>query len=385
MACPLCAKPFTTMNGTPPLSLWHHINATHISRGLFPPSDFITQHSRLICSTSHCHWIYHSKFKCCQRSTGQGRCRGALVDPSNLSYLPFPSPRPHPPVASANQHSHPASADFSAAALPSTDLLEIALSAVAQRHLPAEHEDKEEICFNTLMDSIMSFYVPTIAHIPRSCRPLFGEALAKELRSACSDSLWGAARLFLLGKCVLRTTRTVGSRNRASLSPIIKSRLKRWAAGDIAALWKESIINCDSCVTYQPPSNVKRALKQAKQGHYGKAIQSLQSKGIASFDNTLALQDLVKRHPQSDLPPHQSQPPAPVVSPLIKFTRPFSHPLKVLAPVVRNYVSITSRTSSVVALPPHPKMLLLISLDGSTSLSQARLIPCLHLGFVVHH
>ena len=49
---------------------------------------------------------------------------------------------------------------------------------------------------------------------------------------------------------------------------------------------------------------------KGKEGHYGKAIQALQSQGVAHPSNTSALVDLQSRHPQNPLPTPLSNYPA---------------------------------------------------------------------------
>ena len=50
----------------------------------------------------------------------------------------------------------------------------------------------------------MSLPSTTITHIPRGVRPLWVQILSTELRHAHSSSIWGAIRVMMLAKCVLR-------------------------------------------------------------------------------------------------------------------------------------------------------------------------------------
>ena len=63
------------------------------------------------------------------------------------------------------------------------------------------------------------------------------------------------------------------------------------AAGDLAA------------------SNIRRAIQWASEGRYGNALQALGSLGVATFDDASAKEELLRCHPQSELP---SSAPAPL-------------------------------------------------------------------------
>ena len=51
-------------------------------------------------------------------------------------------------------------------------------------------------------------------------------------------------------------------------------------------------------------------MRWASEGRYGNALQALGSLGVASFDDALAREELLRRHPQSELPSLSSSAPA---------------------------------------------------------------------------
>ena len=67
-------------------SRWQHLNVLHISRLTFPPSTFLENHGRKVCST--CGFVLAGRWKFCRRSQGSGRlrCRGLMVLPSESKW-----------------------------------------------------------------------------------------------------------------------------------------------------------------------------------------------------------------------------------------------------------------------------------------------------------
>ena len=120
----------------------------------------------------------------------------------------------------------------------------------------------------------------------------------------------------MLPKATLGLPHRGGKKHRFSVSSAIKNHLLRWRDGDIRQLWLESK-SCSKNHNTSPPSsstnksiNIKKARYKGKEGHYGKAIQALQSQGVAHPSNTSALVDLQSRHPQNPLPTPLSNYPA---------------------------------------------------------------------------
>lgn len=164
-------------------------------------SETGTDHNRLMCMDTQCHWIYHSRYlrQGCLRTTppGSSKCGGRLVDPTTLTHITFPLAPEIPPTQCAPpSEDHPHSE-------PATSFLDMALEAVVNQSLAHHHAQYEPECVETLFNAIMTTHVPTVKYVPR-CRPLLGEVLSKELRNANHNTIWGAARLMLLAKCTLR-------------------------------------------------------------------------------------------------------------------------------------------------------------------------------------
>ena len=59
-------------------------------------------------------------------------------------------------------------------------------------------------------------------------------------------------------------------------------------------------------------SNFRRAFRWASEGRYGNALRALGSLGFASFNDTSAKEELLRRHPHNELPSPSSSVPAPL-------------------------------------------------------------------------
>ena len=100
--------------------------------------------------------------------------------------------------------------------------------------------------------------------------------------------------------------------------------MQQWASGTgIPDLWRavcEEGVKCDPSVTRSglsssnelAKSNVQRAFRWASEGRYGNALRALGSLGVASFNDTSAREELLRRHPHSELPSPSSSVPAPL-------------------------------------------------------------------------
>ena len=196
--------------------------------------------------------------------------------------------------------------------LSNEQLIEIALSAANNLSIDPQYSSIEQICANALLEKVMSVPANTVGHVPRSCRPLWAQMLTTELGHANTNNIWGIIRLLMLAKATLRLPPqgTHKNRHRFSGKPLIESRLKRWRDEGPAPLWRDLTTQSSHMVLCQTPpavsssSKAKRALVEAQNGHYSKAIQALRSSGVASPDNQTALADLIRRHPKHSLPSH---------------------------------------------------------------------------------
>ncbi len=164
--------------------------------------------------------------------------------------------------------------------------------------------------------------MPTLQHVPKGARDSWAFALSSCLRSVVRNpdepSEW--SRLFILAKCVLASP-AAGQRLRwREIMKRVKSRLQRWADGDLVSLWSEALEDARSLARRQSrssaptsTSNSRRARRAAQDGRYSKAIQALTSDGLASPSPEI-LQEMRKKHPQA---PPPSVPLDPVPSPAI--------------------------------------------------------------------
>ena len=101
----------------------------------------------------------------------------------------------------------------------------------------------------------------------------------------------------------------------------MKSRLRRWQAGDIQELWSDVLVVEDKLSKQwkkpnkAPPetlqrTNARRARSGVEEGHYRKAIQALCSEGLAP-PSSAVLEEMLAKHPQVS-PPQIPLDPAPL-------------------------------------------------------------------------
>jgi len=185
------------------------------------------------------------------------------------------------------------------------DPLQLGLNSVESRSFHGPSALESEV-LDFMMDNIMVCPVSTIAHVPRSVRPLLARVLSIELRKACS-SIWGFVRLSMFAKLVLRTPSTSRSqRRRFVISSILLDRLHLWnQSGGISLLWaslQDDLRVCKHKKGSDSSFCKSRALFWAREGRYSNALQSLSSQGIAGFDDDSAYKDLLARHPSSPCP-----------------------------------------------------------------------------------
>ena len=314
-SCALCGKVVATI-----AALWQHVNSTHISRGCIPPLSFFQRFDRLICSNPSCRFAYSNKWSTCQRSLGGSRkCGAHLVDPSSLPDLvPLTSASSSPAFSSGPTGSP--SATHSAPDLSTKDMLSIAIQAAVDCHIPSEYSCLESTIFNTIMTTLFSLPVHTVRHVPRAARPLLASALCREFSLSVRHGLWGFVRLLLLPKLVLRSPPRAGRKKRYLVGALLQDRLKQWMSGTgISDLWcaacaEGALFRSSTSSTTEnlASSNNRRAIRWASEGRYGNALQALGSLGVASFDNASAKEELLRRHPQSELPSPSPSVPAPL-------------------------------------------------------------------------
>ena len=98
------------------------------------------------------------------------------------------------------------------------------------------------------------------------------------------------------------------------VGPLLWDQLQQWTSGTrIPDLWHaacEEGVKCDPSATRSglsasnelAKSNVRRAFRWASEGCHGNALRALGSLCVASFNDTSAKEELLCRHPLSELP-----------------------------------------------------------------------------------
>ena len=329
--CPLCSL---SLRDT--VSLFQHINASHITHHSFPDVGFLEHYHRRICSK--CGFAYDKRFASCRRSMGSGRlrCRGVMVEPRLSSWLQQQTIHVssqldqniqllsnEKPLFNSSLTDESSEEQFVA---PKSSVAvkdfgrDFVLDGVKAASLMCyEYDDEFELeVFNSFMNEASMLPIPTISHIPKSVRPLVAEIMAKELLHACEDGLWGFARLFIFAKCTLRSPPRGGKKKRYVVKDLLSTRLRRWQQGDILSLWLEVRDELKSRPSMEQTSNVSRAnarrsLRLAREGRFSNALRALSSHGCASHDNETAMQELKNCHPEHVLPSWSCDVPPPLV------------------------------------------------------------------------
>ena len=116
---------------------------------------------------------------------------------------------------------------------------------------------------------------------------------------------------------MLRSPPRAGRKKHYLVDALLQDRLKQWMSGTgISDLWcaacAEGTLPNSSAAGDLAASNIRRAIHWASEGRYGNALQALGSLGVASFDDASAKEELLRRHPQSELPSPSSSAPAPL-------------------------------------------------------------------------
>ena len=175
----------------------------------------------------------------------------------------------------------------------------------------------ESAVFFSAMNEISTLPVHSVLHIPKSTRPLFSQVLAREIKHAFQDGIWGFLRLHMLAKAVIRVPSRGGRKKRHVIKNILSSRIHRWQQGDLLSLWQEARkdsknnLSCSNASVAQ--ANIHRSLKLAMKGRYSDAMNTLRSQGCASRDDPSVFTELKHRHPIHTLPDWSEDIPSPLV------------------------------------------------------------------------
>ena len=120
----------------------------------------------------------------------------------------------------------------------------------------------------------------------------------------------------MFAESVLRAPSRRGRKKR-HVKSLLFSRLHQWREEHLVELWEEARndamsreTTCDGDSVRR--NNVRRAIKLAEEGRYRDGMRCLGSQGCAPHSDPDALQDLLQRHPQHDLPAFSEDLPAPL-------------------------------------------------------------------------
>ena len=114
-----------------------------------------------------------------------------------------------------------------------------------------------------------------------------------------------------------------GKKKRYLVSSLLCDRLNKWKSGvgGILDLWQaagalqrgSSARSVATSAESLEKGNIRRALRWASDGRYGNALRALGARGVASYDNVAARDDLIHRHPQNVVPSRSSDVPVSLV------------------------------------------------------------------------
>ena len=119
-------------------------------------------------------------------------------------------------------------------------------------------------------------------------------------------------KFFMLSTCILASPARGGRRSWRETVKLVKSRLRRWQAGDIQELWSD-VLDAEDKLSRQRKkpnkapqetlqrTNARRARSAVEEGQYWKAIQALCSEGLAP-PSSAVLEEMLAKHPQVSPP-----------------------------------------------------------------------------------
>ena len=113
----------------------------------------------------------------------------------------------------------------------------------------------------------------------------------------------------MLAKCVLASPAAGHLLSWLEILKLVKSRIQRWLAGDLVALWSEAVDEGQSLSrrmqlsssSSQLNRNIRRAKRAVQDGQYSNAIKSLTSDGLSTASDEV-LQEMLTKHPQTAPP-----------------------------------------------------------------------------------
>ena len=182
-----------------------------------------------------------------------------------------------------------------------------------------------------LLPSLASIFVQTtstLQHVPKGARDEWAGVVGDVCSSIVADpaDLDGRVKLFMLPRCVLANPVRGGRTHWRDTVKLVKSRIRRWRAGDYSALWADMVEDEVKRVRLRkkskavPPellrrANARRARHAAEEGQSRKALQALSSVGLADA-TSVVVDAMLAKHPQSPAPltPPGPTPPPPTIS-----------------------------------------------------------------------
>ena len=259
---------------------------------------------RAKCRRCHC---WKNGLPCSSCRPGE---RGACQNPLG--------PGPGPSSSSTRGHlPHQGQDDLST---PDPDLCPSAPSAVEASQSPSSSSASSNL---PSLASVCRLQVPVLYHVPKAARNAWSGILSSALETVVSRPLdieaW--TKLFMLPKCILLLPPYRLRRRGHDLLTLIKERIRCWRDGDYLSLWssamdRSSHFSVSSSSSTQ--SKARKARRAVEAGHFHKALQALNSNGLAlpSPDTRDAI---LAKHPQTSppaLPPPISPSPPVLSSPL---------------------------------------------------------------------
>lgn len=171
------------------------------------------------------------------------------------------------------------------------------------------------------LDSISEVSLPTLQHVPKGARDVWANIVADLCLSIVRDPsvLDSWQKFFMLPRCILTSPFRGGRTQWRVTQNLVKSRIRRWLAGEFFDLWDEVLAVKDKMTGKQKKkprkfhpetlrkSNARRARKAVEDGQYRKAIQALTSGGLASVTPEV-LVEMMAKHPHSSPPPISPDP-----------------------------------------------------------------------------
>ena len=168
------------------------------------------------------------------------------------------------------------------------------------------------------LTTIFQASCPTLQHVPKGARDCWARAFSECLAAVCDvpADLSSWSKLFMIAKCVLASPATGHRLRWREITTLVRSRIDRWRAGDVASLWSKAVAGghslskrAQSSSGSQRSRNIRRAKLSVQDGQYSKAIKALTSNGLAT-PSAEVLEEMLEKHPQVP-PPTLLSGPAP--------------------------------------------------------------------------